>query len=97
MNKNKAYFECMHTTQKTRKCTGMIMVAVEDRSEERGAKKRRAVRYEWLLVKTGQKNKQRQQKKRKRASANSCSKMFCREKKQARNEPKTNSKNSTTT
>ena len=65
MNKNKAYFECMHTTQKTRKCTGMVMVAVEDRSEERGGKKRRAVRYEWLLVKTGQKNKQRQQKKTK--------------------------------
>ena len=59
MNKNKAYFECMYTTQKNRKCTGMVMVAREDRPEERRGEKRRAVRYECVLVKRGQKNKQR--------------------------------------
>ena len=96
MGKNKTYFECMHTTQKNRKCTGMIMVAREDRSEERGGKKRRAARYGWVLVNRGQKNRQRNDTKRKRVRANWRRKLICIAKKQARNEPEKPSKNPTT-
>ena len=59
MGKNKAYFECVHPTQKPRKCTGMVMVSRESRSEERGVKEEARGTIWMGISKEGAKKKQR--------------------------------------